>query len=746
MKLELADRFLKKFNYNLTTIQVFPTAINGKLRWPKKGGKYLATGKKGSSALAFKGILSKKKFLPDLIALQKQRMGVYFMVNEGDGELHGHDIVRNSESVHTLKALFVDTDEGNPKNLKKFCIEYKLKPHSIVESSPGKYHYYFLIEECEASKENIYLWQSCQQRLINIDPHYDRAMSDLGRVLRIPGFYHTKNKPFLIKEVYASNHRPYRLRQFFERIGAEKTPPHKGSTFDRPTKIISLGERHQNLNAYLGSVSNTTTDPEVLLDAAIGYAQRHFKNASEWLPGGSRSDELRDQIDYVIREREKEELENTIELTEQKPKTNFNKLPDDFYFKAPGLAGRMVKEICHYSAQPYPSFAFAASAALLGTLKAPFIRGQYRDTPPSTYFACLAATGRGKDFPRAIMAKVFVRLGFSNLLTQAFRSGQGFMQKLEKSKGIHLVLHDEAHHFFSQLKNSDSDYMTVIKPHFLRLYSSPNDPVYDVGNVVTDKAKIGIIPYPTVNYCGFGVPEGFESTFQEGELTEGLLTRFLIVRDHQNVQPINLKTQKVPKKFQFEEELRKMAMKLRILMESALLDDSNKAQESRKFMQIPIEPEAFQLLQEYSEKIAKERNSTKSKAIDMLQSRLVEQVARLSVILSDTVTTKYIVKWCIKFVDHCYENIAQHVESFGKGQGNKDLDDLLNFINERMRINKGPMQAQELCYFRIRDHYALKNTLQLGLDLNKIVKLDRYRKPGITKGRISTAYKIIESI
>lgn len=750
MDFTIAQTFLDKFNYDLITIQVFPTLVNGKALWPRKGGQVIATGEPGSTAIAFSGALVKQRHLKsDLHILQRQRMGVYFMVNEGDGEFHGHKIVRNSHAVHTLKALFVDTDEGDPKKLKTFCRANKIKPHSIVESSPGKFHYYFFIEDTNATKENVFNWQSCQHRLASIDTNYDDSMADLGQVLRIPGFYHTKKKPFLIKEVYESKHPTYNLNEMFERLGAAHTPPRKGSKFNRPTKRVTKGARHEALTAYLGSLSNTLRDPESLLDAAVGFAQRHFQNPHEWLPGASREMELTDQVNYVLEERDKEELDQSIRLVEEtQTQQGFKKLPDEFYLKAPGIVGKMVREICHYSAQPYPSFAFAAAASLVGTLKAPYVRGQYKDTPPSTYFLCLADSGRGKDFARAVVGRTFIKLGFKAFLTARFRSAQGFLKRLAKSNGIHLILHDEAHHLFAQIRKSDTDYITALKPHLLSMFSSANEPLYDAGAVVTQNIEIPAIPYPTINYCGFGVPTGFEDTFQSNELAEGLLTRFLVIRDHQTVLPLTNKNIQTPKKFKFEAYLREMSAKLRLVMETTLLDAEKKENASidRKFVKIPMDDDAFKLWQEYSQKIADSRNSLGGDTLGVLQSRLVEQVGRLSVLLSDTVTTKEIVQFAITFVDHCYENIAMHAASFSKGQGNKDLDDLVSFVSDRIRITKEPMQAQDFCYFRIRDRHSLNNTLQLALDLQKIQKIDNYRKPGITKGRTSTAYIVTDSI
>lgn len=746
MDLKLADHFLSRFSYNITTLQVFPTIIEGKARWPKVKGHYLATGEKGSSATSFKGSLSEQPFLDDLIVLQRQRMGVYFMVNEGDGLLHDHKIVRNSDAVTRLTALFVDTDSGDHKVLDNFLKGKNLKPHIIIESSPKKYHYYFLLADTPLPQ--VSKWKACQNLLSSLDPGFDSSMSDTGKVLRIPGFYHTKAKPFLIKPVFESAHPNYDLTYLYKLLGAEKVRVKESEKFTHPTTILKLGKRHEALSAFLGSLSNSTRDSNSLLNAGIGFAQRHFENPAEWSPKGSRFEELQRQVGFVLEEREKEELEHSLNLTTVTSVKGFKKLPDDFYLNAPGIVGEMVREICHYSAKPYPSFAFAASCALIGTLKAPYIRGKFQDTPPSTFFLCLAGTGRGKDFPRAMIAKVFLRLGFSPYLTQKFRSAQGFLKRMSKSNSIHLCLHDEAHHLFAQIRKGDTDYITAIKPHLLSLFSAANDSVYDAGAVITQSMEIPPLSYPVLNYCGFGVPKGFEESFQSQELNEGLLSRFLVLRDHQPVLPVSEDKAYIPSKFKFEIKLRELAAKLRQLSETAAMDAAKAGTPhiGRKFHRIPYDKDAFALWREYSIEDADFRNDGIPEMEDNLRSRLVEQAMRLAIILSDEVTTREIMQFSLTFVKACYENSAMHIASFDKGQGNKDLDDLVGFISTRMRLNAGPMQVGEFKYFRLRDSYSLNNTIKLATDLKLIKRIDNYRKPGINKGRTSTAYVLIDDI
>ena len=68
---------------------------------------------------------------------QGEGCGVYVMVNAGDGK------GRSACFVVKVRALFVDLD-GSPWEPAASA----LKPHMKVESSPGRWHLYWLVDDC----------------------------------------------------------------------------------------------------------------------------------------------------------------------------------------------------------------------------------------------------------------------------------------------------------------------------------------------------------------------------------------------------------------------------------------------------------------------------------------------------------------------------------------------------------------------------------------------------------------------
>ena len=116
--------------------------------------------------------------------------GVFVMINQGDGIIHGDaKTCRTTANVKRVRALFVDLD-GAPLEP---AVNFKAAPSLIVHTSPIKFHVYWLTNKCPLEQ-----FKPVQQSLA-IQLNGDQMVCDLPRVMRLPGFYHTKGEPFLVK-------------------------------------------------------------------------------------------------------------------------------------------------------------------------------------------------------------------------------------------------------------------------------------------------------------------------------------------------------------------------------------------------------------------------------------------------------------------------------------------------------------------------------------------------------------------
>ncbi|MGC6521801.1 MAG: phage/plasmid primase, P4 family [Candidatus Micropelagos thuwalensis] len=141
-----------------------------------------------------------------LIELNGNGAGVFVTINETD--LRG----RKLENIENVRAVFADLD-GAPLEP---VLKHVLEPHIIVESSPNRWHCYWL---CKLSKDDF---SAVQLRISEIFQG-DKAIKDLARVMRLPGFYHQKIKnqhnanPFLTRiEQISTDETPYSSEEILE--------------------------------------------------------------------------------------------------------------------------------------------------------------------------------------------------------------------------------------------------------------------------------------------------------------------------------------------------------------------------------------------------------------------------------------------------------------------------------------------------------------------------------------------------
>lgn len=127
-----------------------------------------------------------------LAKLNARGAGVFVMINRGDGIVRdGEKSCRKAKNVVAVRALFADLD-GAPLA----PVKAALQPDIVVESSAGRWHAYWLTNDCPLAD-----FRSCQQR-IAVKFNSDPKVIDLPRVMRLPGFIHQKAEPFMTHMTY----------------------------------------------------------------------------------------------------------------------------------------------------------------------------------------------------------------------------------------------------------------------------------------------------------------------------------------------------------------------------------------------------------------------------------------------------------------------------------------------------------------------------------------------------------------
>jgi hypothetical protein len=98
---------------------------------------------------------------------------------------------RLAKNTTRVRALFIDAD--NPEDIpevERRIAQLGLQPSIIVESSPGKFHYYWRTDDFPLDG-----FKPAQQRLAKL-LGTDPSVCDPSRVMRLPGFIHQKGQPW----------------------------------------------------------------------------------------------------------------------------------------------------------------------------------------------------------------------------------------------------------------------------------------------------------------------------------------------------------------------------------------------------------------------------------------------------------------------------------------------------------------------------------------------------------------------
>lgn len=122
-----------------------------------------------------------------LCAWNAAKHGIFVIVAETDGQ------GRTLEHVTRLRASYVDHDGQDATQQAERAAQATPAPAFAVNSSPGKFHTYWLTEP-----HGDKLRFTMVQRRLAVLFHGDSKVNDPTRVLRVPGFWHQKGTPHLV--------------------------------------------------------------------------------------------------------------------------------------------------------------------------------------------------------------------------------------------------------------------------------------------------------------------------------------------------------------------------------------------------------------------------------------------------------------------------------------------------------------------------------------------------------------------
>jgi putative DNA primase/helicase len=214
----------------------------------------------------------------ELVAKQRDGYGVFVCINATDGK------GRETKNITAVRAFAADLDGAPKENIYRFG----LVPSITIESSPGKWHAWWVLEsqtECPLEQ-----YTPTMERIARIIES-DHKICDLPRVLRVPGFYHQKGEPFQTRIVDESP-RTYEFHEVLEELDSVENTKKKvknlGATAleDACEKVAKAeaGTRNDTLfkqaHRIAHAVRKGLLDYDTALNALMGAAQVHAEGAS----------------------------------------------------------------------------------------------------------------------------------------------------------------------------------------------------------------------------------------------------------------------------------------------------------------------------------------------------------------------------------------------------------------------------------------------------------------------------------
>ncbi len=341
--------------------------------------------------------------------MQSKGAGVYIQVNDGPS--------RGARHITRIRSVFLDLD-GTPLTGVTDAVKAGYpKPHYISESSPGKYHVYWMVYDCD-----IQMFGSIQKILAM---HFggDQCVINPDRVLRLPGSINYKyEEPFCVRTLHlVANAEPLSINELttfpnhkhlIDVLPEALTPTDALTsslitTEDSDLNVLGSGDRTQKLIKIAGALVDDDINMSVsdVMQELHHIATRRLPEgdtpmseaawATEIEPGVERFVQRRDAEVVELKNQGEQVIRNQGDIAESfvnaiNPETlNIKDFADRFVFVA---TSRLVYDITKSpAAEPWSVAAFKDYASIYKNNGKSLVnlwltRMQYRRTVHSTVY------------------------------------------------------------------------------------------------------------------------------------------------------------------------------------------------------------------------------------------------------------------------------------------------------------------------------------------------------------------------
>ncbi len=318
-----------------------------------------------------------KKSLPFLKRDNELNRGVFFTVNELDKKL---DASRQRTKKMFVRARAIwcedDTKREVPRN------DFPIPPNLVVNSSPGKFHYYWL-----TSTEDVAQWDGVMATMVQ-SYGSDPNAKDLARVLRLPGFNHCKGDAVEVTYKESKRTKPYTWQEIIKAFPPtnEKIRKTEGTVGTVPgmsvAQLLIENEEGKHVHGPSSKMAMKFANSNMKFDDALALLEELFIEGNT-----DHRQNLQSAYDKVAAEKEEKEEVQELPKLREKARTQIEWPPGEF--------GEMCKQA--YNMAPYPnrSVAIVTCVGMLAGIcgRAFNVNG----LGLNLYITLLMGTGRGKN-------------------------------------------------------------------------------------------------------------------------------------------------------------------------------------------------------------------------------------------------------------------------------------------------------------------------------------------------------------
>lgn len=546
--------FLDSFNFKTITVAVIPQSTDTPAQVPSG---YLFSPLNKVRGIPYPSLYLDST-LTELEQANASNCAIYFTLNEGDGipEQNAYFDTPKGKvpnlncgkriNIKTLKALAIDTDTADAVSLMHKLKEIHLLPHYIIETRPNRYHFYFFITPVKAEGDNILMWQSLQKHLSELVPDLDKTLTDINQLLRIPGFFNTKDpKPFRVRVFKTSTHPHFDLKQTFDRLNCSIHVPEfleskTSKKFTFPEGPLSEGERRDTIckgyiEHILENILPLTASDEDYFTLIDAFIIKYVEDSHLFLEGGSRRKNIvqyfhdqrnrRLQLKYA-----KESQAAQIEFDREQVKIE-KALPEHFYLKFPGDLGLWTRAIHEYTPTLPIEMAFASAVSIVGALKAESFR--LNGAWPLLNGLIIAGTGVGKSSMKTIIETVLAKAGLRGKFPRLLKfqnTVQSLHTDLYTAGGVGTVLVDESGDYLETITSKNAPtYAKALKKYFKEATTGRNK-----GSFLHPGGSLSFQVPPIdggfLSLWMFIQPDKFSQSLHLEDMADGFLPRFLIFK------------------------------------------------------------------------------------------------------------------------------------------------------------------------------------------------------------------------